>query len=351
MTDARKNQLASWAAKQLNQAEQSLSVVSGDASFRRYFRLPIADTYSNSSSTSNAEQSVIAVDSPPDKEPIEAFLRVASMFHAAGVNVPQVIAKDATQGFMLLSDFGDQLYLPQLKNGAEDALYSSAIDALVQLQVGCSDCQSQLPKYDSALLHREMELFREWFLMSHLGITLTDNEHSMLSDWFEQLSVNAQRQLQVAVHRDYHSRNLMIVPKHSPGVIDFQDAVEGPVTYDLISLLKDCYVVWPRAKQLDWLESYVEKATQKGLSVSFDEAFIRDYDWMGLQRHIKVAGIFCRLNHRDGKPGYMKDIALTLSYIVDVLVRYEEFDEIKAWFEKRLKPELINTQLMWRKLE
>lgn len=342
MTDERLEQLNVWVAQQLNSASQPLEVVSGDASFRRYFRWP---------GTVNQPTRYIAVDSPPDKEPIDPFLKVAALFRDAGVSVPEVIASDAASGFMLLSDFGDRLFLPELKAGNAEPLYHDALNALVTLQAGCRTTQQRLPPYDKALLHREMELFREWFLIRHLQMPLTQRDHRMLDLWFDRLSERALKQPQVAVHRDYHSRNLMVLAERSPGIIDFQDAVEGAITYDLISLLKDCYICWPRERQLHWLRQYAELAGEQQLPVNYDDAFVTDFDWMGLQRHIKVAGIFCRLNHRDGKAAYMRDIPLTLGYIVQVLQHYSEFSEILDWFEQRLKPLVDANGLTWQTLQ
>jgi hypothetical protein len=291
---------------------------------------------------------VIAVDAPPEKEPLAPFLHVTQLFSSTGVTVPKVLAKDQQQGFMLLSDFGDELYLSALTTATADQLYGDALQALVTLQFGCLDQAEQLPLYDHDLLHREMELFRDWFLQRHLGLELTDSEHRLLDNWFETVSMQVLQQTQVAVHRDYHSRNLMVLPEHGPGIIDYQDAVWGPYTYDAVSLLKDCYIRWPRPQQLQWFKRYTDAARSAGIALPHWEQCVRDFDWMGIQRHIKVAGIFCRLCHRDGKTAYLKDVPLTLGYLVEALRLYPEFHHYVQWLEQRLAPVLQHNKMMWQ---
>lgn len=363
MNDPRLQALTQWAAEQLQQPVEALSVVSGDASFRRYFRRSCTLENQYAPLKGQSSTSVVAVDSPPDKEPIDAFVMVSELLASAGLSVPRVLHADHQQGFMLLSDMGDALYLPALNDKSADKLYHAAMDALIDLQLGCLNRQSELPPYDKAQLHREMELFREWFLQQHLQMTLEPADHQLLDQWFDCLSESALSQPQVAVHRDYHSRNLMILPQHSPGIIDYQDAVEGAVSYDLVSLLKDCYIRWPRHRQLQWLEYYRSQLQQKSshskdksLSAELTKAvnarnFVQDFDWMGMQRHIKVAGIFCRLYHRDGKAGYLADIPLTLGYIVEALKQYPELKQYLNWFEERLKPNLERHNMMWTSFE
>lgn len=341
MNDLRKQALTRWVEQQTGRENLELQVVSGDASFRRYFRALATED----------KPSVIAVDAPPEKEPIGPFLQVSQLFASTGVRVPQILAKDEVQGFMLLSDFGDQLYLASLNDDNADALYRDAIDALVTIQFGCQDRRQELPDYDHALLHQEMELFRHWFVGQHLNIELTGEEHQLLDEWFETISSQVLKQTQVAVHRDYHSRNLMVLAEHGPGIIDYQDAVWGAYSYDLVSLLKDCYIRWPRAQQLSWLQYYYERAQQAEISVPDFDELIRDYDWMGMQRHIKVAGIFCRLCHRDGKSAYLKDIPLTLGYLVEAMRLYPEMQPFLYWMEQRLAPELERKQMMWQEFE
>ncbi|NVJ62175.1 MAG: phosphotransferase [Gammaproteobacteria bacterium] len=339
MTDIRIEQLSKWTAQQLGLASAPLSVVSGDASFRRYFR----------ANDSKQNRSLIAVDSPPDKEPIASFVQVTDLLSSAGVLVPEIIAASHEQGFMLLQDFGDQLLLPVLTDfETADILYKQAIDTLIQLQSSINSHSVGLPPYDSELLHREMELFREWFIGQHLGLELSEKEHLMLDKWFDEVARNVLSHPQVAVHRDYHSRNLMMVAgENRPGVIDYQDAVVGSYVYDLVSLLKDCYIRWPREQQLQWVDYFHAQSSQHSLSYPALAAVVQDFDWMGIQRHIKVAGIFCRLNYRDGKSSYLNDIPLTLGYLVEALKDYDEFSPVVKWFEQRLAPVLKEKNCMW----
>jgi hypothetical protein len=239
------------------------------------------------------------------------------MIEAAGVQAPHIYHRDQQQGFMLLSDLGTRQYLPELDMQSADGLYRDAIDSLVKMQM----LQNGLPAYDSHLLRTEMGLFRDWYLGRHLGIELNPGQSAILKNMFNLLERNALQQQQVFVHRDYHSRNLMITDKDNPGVIDFQDAVIGPISYDLVSLLKDCYIAWPRTSVLQWLGYFVE---QNPLTEKADNDFIRAFELMGVQRHLKAIGIFARLNHRDGKPGYLQDIPRTLAYVFDACARYQE---------------------------
>ena len=280
----------------------SLRPASADASFRRYFRIDGSDGLS-----------YIVMDAPPPQEDVRPFIKVAQLFGATGVTVPTVLAQDVEQGFLLLSDLGSTTYLQQLSNDTAHKLYLDAIDALVLLQV-----QSQpdvLPEYDRALLQRELMLFPDWYLNKHLGATLTDTQTADLHKVFEVLLANNLAQPQVYVHRDYHSRNLMVLDKGNPGILDFQDAVYGPITYDLVSLLRDAYVQWDEEMVLDWAIRYWERAKRAGLPVNPDiDAFYRDFEFMGLQRHLKVLGIFARRSHRDGKDAYLKDMPLVMEY-------------------------------------
>ncbi|MHC9511472.1 aminoglycoside phosphotransferase family protein [Kangiella sp. M94] len=326
--DSRQEALKFWAYAKIRTLNPHVgnmewSMVSGDASFRRYFRW------------GNDQQSWICVDAPPEHENSEQFITVADMLQV--VNAPQVLAYDLADGFMLLSDLGDQLYLPLLLNPSQsapdaDALYKNAIDSLVTMQ-SIEDADS-LPAYDSNLLNTEMELFREWFLGRYLNYRLSEQEHLLLDKTFEQLTRSAQAQPQVFVHRDYHSRNIMYIEGQEPGIIDFQDAVYGPITYDLLSLLRDCYIQWPQDKVLAWVDYYIE---QSPFSLE-KQTFLRWFDWMGLQRHIKVAGIFSRLNFRDGKSDYLKDIPLTLNYILQQAENYPEMANFHQWLQETIMP-------------
>ena len=289
----------------------SLRPASSDASFRRYFRIDCADG-----------SSAIVMDAPPPHEDVRPFIHVASVFGACQVAVPVVLAQDIEQGFLLLSDLGSSTYLNQLGPVSANALYLDAIDALIQIQV---HSQPQvLPEYDRALLQRELMLFPDWYVGRHLGVTLTAPQQAELDGVFNTLLANNLAQPQVYVHRDYHSRNLMVLPKGNPGILDFQDAVFGPITYDLVSLLRDAYIEWDEEIVLDWAIRYWERAKRASLPVNPDvDAFYRDFEFMGLQRHLKILGIFARLHHRDGKDAYLKDMPLVMQYTRKTAGRYK----------------------------
>ena len=269
------------------------------------------------------------MDAPPAHEDCRPFVHVAALLRDAGVNAPEVLAQDFEQGFLLLTDLGDTTYLASLnaEPGRADALYRDAMTALIRFQLASKS--GVLPTYDRPLLLREMELLPEWYIGKHKGMTLTTAQRNTLSQAFEVLLANNLAQPGVYVHRDYHSRNLMVVtdnPAGNPGVLDFQDAVFGPITYDLASLFKDAYIEWEEERVLDWVIRYWEAARKAGLPVNhgFDD-FYRDFEWIGLQRHLKVLGIFARLHHRDGKDGYLKDLPLVMRYVRKVCGRYGVF--------------------------
>ena len=306
----RKLQLENWLATILIGSVFSLTTASVDASFRRYFRVRTAG------------ETFIAMDAPPPQEDCTPFVKVAKLMLDAGLNVPKVIARDLTQGFLLLSDLGDDTYLSKLNVDNAQALYGDATDALIKLQLASKP--DVLPLYDEALLTREMNLFPDWYISKHLGIALEAKQEKVLRTSFEILNKNILSQGQVYVHRDYHSRNLMICDDN-PGVLDFQDAVYGAITYDLVSLLKDAYIAWDEEQIIDWTVRYWQPAKKAGLPVPHDfSEFYRDFEWMGAQRHIKVLGIFARLYHRDGKDGYLKDMPLVMQYLRKVCGRYIE---------------------------
>jgi aminoglycoside/choline kinase family phosphotransferase len=301
-----------------------LMPVSGDASFRRYFRAR-ADG-----------RSWIAVDAPPEKEDSLPFVEVAAAWRAQGIPVPEVLAADLAQGFMLLEDFGDRLLLAELDKDSADPLYDLALDTLAALQ---QLSPAGLPPYNQLLLQREMALLDEWFLPGLLDIELSPPETQLLDRVKAMLVDNARSQLQVPVHRDYHSRNLMLREAPSRlGVIDFQDAVEGPVTYDPVSLLKDSYVRWPDADVSRWVEAHRQRLIAAGLSLPAPDVFRRHFDLMGMQRQLKVLGIFARLSLRDGKPGYLKDIPRTFGYLYRACGSYPEFADLKNWLTERVLP-------------
>ncbi|WP_043343747.1 aminoglycoside phosphotransferase family protein [Cupriavidus basilensis] len=302
----------------------SCTPASADASFRRYFR----------ASTCHPDHpSVIVMDAPPAQEDCRPFIHVAELFGAAGVTVPKVLAQDLEQGFLLLSDLGNTTYLSRLDAASARGLYGDAAAALVKIQLATRP--GTLPAYDRALLQREVDLFPQWYVARHLGVTLTPDQESGLAEVMQTLLANNLAQPQVYVHRDYHSRNLMVLEgEANPGILDFQDAVIGPITYDAVSLWRDAYIEWDEQEQLDWLIRYWERARKAGLPVAPDFGdFYRDFEWMGLQRHLKVLGIFARLYHRDGKDGYLANLPLVLKYARQVAGRYIELRRLVRLFD------------------
>lgn len=309
---SREQQLTNWLNAILGDTTYVIAPASADASFRRYFRITLND------------HTLIAMDAPPSHEDCAPFVHVSEVFAEAGLHVPRVLEKDLSQGFLLLTDLGDTTYLAAINEGrlAVNDLYRDAYLALVKLQ-GTSK-KGVFPDYDQALLMREMQLFPDWYIAKHLQLELGAGQQQVLQDVFELLNRNILGQTQVYVHRDYHSRNLMVCDMN-PGILDFQDAVYGAITYDLVSLLKDAYVQWDEEQILDWAVRYWQAAKKAGLQVSQDFAdFYRDFEWMGVQRHIKVLGIFARLYHRDGKDGYLKDMPLVMHHLRAACARYRE---------------------------
>ena len=320
--DQRLIELQQWLRHDLGIAFDNIKPASGDASFRRYFRID------------HAGESLIVMDAPPAKEDCVPFINIANALLKTGLNVPRVLQQNLEQGFLLLSDLGSVQYLEQLNSGSAEQLYGDAFDALLLMHRDTEN-HAHLPPYDHALLMREMELMREWYLEKNLNLTLSAQQHAVLNDAFELLAQSALAQPQVLVHRDYHSRNLMVVDKGNPGVLDFQDAVIGAITYDLVSLLKDCYIEWPRKQVLNWVHGYHQRLLNSNIIEDVSEAqFIKWFDLMGAQRHLKVLGIFSRLNIRDGKSGYLKDIPLTLAYVVEVCGLYEELEPLRQLLDE-----------------
>ena len=309
-----------WTRAALDDPGAILERASADASFRSYWR------------TQSGGQTWIVMDAPPDREDIRPWLDIAQRLNGVGLHAPQIKAADADAGFVLMSDLGGRLYLPELNEQSADALYGDALSALLAMQTRIDS--SDLPPYDEQRLVNEMELMPEWFLQRHLGFTPDCTEWDVVELAFRALIDNAQRQEQVFVHRDYHSRNLLVCDGNNPGILDFQDAVRGPITYDLVSLLRDCYISWPDDQVYGWAEAYRLSLIGAGLTHVDAAAFRRGFDLMGLQRHIKVLGIFCRLWYRDGKAGYLDDLPLVWRYTRDVGLRYPETAPLIALIER-----------------
>jgi aminoglycoside/choline kinase family phosphotransferase len=326
MTDSRLDTLRSW-LKGLDPSWQldlpTLAPASADASFRRYFRIE---------SKNPDFPTLIVMDAPPQHEPLDDFIKVDLLLENAGLNVPKILEKNEVEGFLLLNDLGTKTYLAELHSESADRLYKDASHALVQMQLASKP--DVLPNYDEALLQRELDLFPEWYLKKHLRIELSEPQRLQIKQAFELIIQNNLAQEKVYVHRDYHSRNLMVTDKNNPGVIDFQDAVYGPITYDAASLWRDAYIAWPEERVIDWVIKFWEEGRQTGLPMPTDFGqFYRDFEWMGLQRHLKILGIFARLFHRDGKDGYLKDIPLVLEYAIATANRYIELKPLARILE------------------
>ena len=326
--DPRLALLRQWLEADLGWRDAALAPASADASFRRYFRV------------TRPQGTCIAMDAPPDKENVEPYLAVAGMLAGIGVNAPRILARNAGQGFLLLTDLGSVTYLDALADrDRAGVLYSDAIDALVRIQAGGAGHAAGLPPYDEKLLRFEMSLFTDWLLGRHLCLALGDDELSSLAATFDLLVANALEQPRVFVHRDYHSRNLMACESDNPGILDFQDAVNGPLTYDLVSLLKDCYIDWPRDRVGDWALAFRRKAMDAGIDAGAGEQqFLRWFDLMGVQRHLKASGIFARLWHRDGKPGYLPDVPRTLGYVEQACARHTDLAALGVLVRERALP-------------
>lgn len=306
--DIRLQQLTHWI--QQDWPDASIEVASADASFRRYFRVI------------HKGKTSIAMDAPPEQEDCTPFVDMTGRLLKAGIHAPKVIKQNISQGFLLLEDLGDMPYLNVLNNESADNLYGSALQTLIKIQQADT---TGLPEYDEKLLLNEMHVMPEWFLKTHLGITPTAEQQKVIDRAFAVIATLTLQQPQVFVHRDYHSRNLMLIGENTdaPGVIDYQDAVLGPISYDLVSILRDCYIQWPLEKISKWAFEYKEQAEKAGLMDKVPDAtFIQWIDIMGLQRHIKVLGVFTRLNHRDGKTNYLNDLPLTLHYVMQVGKKY-----------------------------
>ena len=323
--DIRLQRLTEWVRHIPGFDTASPEPVSGDASFRRYFR-----TWQESPGQPRAP--FILMDAPPEHEDCRPFVTIARHWRDQGINVPAIMAEDLENGFLLLEDFGDQLMLTTLTEGNADSLYQKALDELSRIGQIPEQPGHALPPYDAALLDREMALFTDWLLDKHLKVPLGNLERALLDTAFGLLKESALAQPRVTVHRDYHSRNLLIIPdRKQPGVIDFQDAERGPITYDVVSLLKDCYLRWPEDKVREWLEYFRITSLNAGLHRADPDTFRQWFELMGMQRHLKAAGIFARLAIRDGKTGYLADIPRTISYLRDASARQPALRHFHEW--------------------
>ncbi len=314
--DKRLEKIESWARQIFAGDEIQISPASADASFRRYFRVE------------HKNDSQIIMDAPPEKEDSEPFVRISSYLSKLDLNVPTVLNSLAEQGFYLLTDLGSVPYLDRLSSENADRLYLDAMRALLVMQSKGKEHEAKIPSYSKDLLLTEMGLFSDWYLGHELGVSLSKRQSEIVQSSYQMLTDSAWQQPKVFVHRDYHSRNLMYVEAHNPGILDFQDAVWGPITYDLVSLLRDCYIAWPEQRVEAWLKKYYAMLSETNLlrDVSVTQ-FMRWFDLMGIQRHLKASGIFARLKHRDNKSGYIKDIPRTMNYIISVASQYPEFDD------------------------
>jgi len=328
-TDARLALIRGWLTHDLGLSHERLEPASSDASFRRYFRVFTART------------SYVVMDAPPGKEDVRPYLEVGALLESLGAHVPHVHESDAVRGLLLLEDLGSTPYLSRLEAADDpEALYADALRVLADIQVRGVAAAHRLLPYDREALAGELALMPEWFCRRHLQFELSACEEELLSSAFEFLITAAVAQPQVFVHRDYHSRNLMVVPERNPGIIDFQDARRGPIGYDLVSLLKDCYIGWPRARVEGWVAGYRAMLSARAFAVASPRQFLRDFDLIGVQRHLKVLGIFARLWHRDAKPGYLLDLPRTLDYLRETCARYSELAELAAFLERRALPAL-----------
>ena len=301
----------------------TLAPASSDASFRRYFRIKSQNT---------DFPTLIVMDAPPQHEPLKSFIDVDLLLQNEGLNVPKILEKNVAEGFLLLSDLGFETYLTNLNSDNANHLYKDAMLAIIRIQMASKS--NVLPEYGRELLNRELELFPEWYLKRHLKIEVSDLQHSQLKKSFELIIQNNLAQPSVYVHRDYHSRNLMIAKEGNPGILDFQDAVYGPITYDAVSLWRDAYISWPEEMVIDWVIKFWEQGRKMGLPMHADFGdFYRDFEWMGLQRHLKILGIFSRLCYRDGKKDYLKDIPLVLKYAIATANRYIELQPLARILE------------------
>ena len=323
---SRQTALHHWLLNVINTADYELTPLTGDASFRRYYRLHYLGEFR------------IVMDAPPDKETVGPFLHIARLLSEQGIHAPHVYAADEQQGFIVLEDLGDTLLLSILQADNADKLYRQAMDIILRMQASIHPLHAQIPCFDKAYMLQELQLFITWFLNGYLKLTLSDAETKLINSHFQLLVTEISAQPQVFIHRDYHSRNIMFIERDGQfdlGIIDFQDAMQGPLAYDLVSLLKDCYIQWPREQVLDWAALFYSQspiAQQMTLP-----AFIQGFERCGLQRHLKVLGIFSRLYLRDNKPGYLNDIPLVLNYVMSALEPCAEWSEFYQFMLNRVR--------------
>jgi len=336
--DTRLQLLTNWVRQFPGFEQCEAEPVSGDASFRRYFRVW---QHANPTTATGDGAPFIVMDAPPEHEDCEPFVAIARHWHRQGIAVPDIVQADLKQGFLLLEDFGDQLMLGRLNTESADQLYRNALQELTLIASQTSPSDYPLPPYDATLLEREMALFPDWLLERHLGMNLENSERALLDTTFSMLRESALAQPEVTVHRDYHSRNLLVrQDQPRPGVIDFQDAVTGPVTYDVVSLLKDCYIQWPEKRICEWLEDYRQSSLEAGLHRADPETFRQWFELMGMQRHLKAAGIFARLSIRDSKHGYLKDIPRTVQYLIVASGRQPALRHFHEWLSDTVMPRI-----------
>ena len=323
-----------WLAQFDGLADADLQSASVDASFRQYYRVE------------RDAESFIIMDAPPSQEDCHPFVQIAGYLESMGLNCPRILGADFDNGFVLMTDLGSTRYIDEFHKNSERAteLYNDAIDALLTLQEKGEAYQQQLPTYDYDFISFELSIFRDWLCGRHLGIDFTEEEEKQWQDCCEFLIDNALRQKQVFMHRDYHSRNLMVTQENNPGILDFQDAVEGPITYDVVSLFKDCYIKWPADEIKAWALRYYDRLKDDTKEELPRDEFLQQFHLMGVQRHLKAAGIFARLNHRDGKPGYLGDIPRTLEYITDTAPQFEELAFLSDLVGNRVAPSIAEKE-------
>ena len=327
LEDPRYHQLMNWLVADVGCRIDSIEPASSDASFRRYFRIKIGS------------KTQIVMDAPPPQENVKPFMAILSLLKSAGLNTPELLAADPEHGFLLLSDLGTTPYLSALRSDTVGSLYRDALESLIQIQSSQPLTEAPLPRYDEPLLVREVNLFKEWYLEGLLGIRMNTDEGHLFEKTRSLLIASAQEQPHVFVHRDFHSRNLMVTANANPGILDFQDAVIGPITYDLVSLVRDCYIEWPEEMVTGFRESHRQRLLDVGLINPTDAVkFERWFDLMGLQRHLKAIGIFSRLKLRDAKPSYLADIPRTYRYVLSVCEKYSELQPFANFLKSKASP-------------